>query len=97
MNPDRMVRAGDLVIQKDIVERLGMNAQAVANLASARDRKRADFPRPIAGKGARGVWLWSEVESWYKTQLPTSVEGRRNAERAAKLSFNNRTRRQRAA
>jgi hypothetical protein len=84
VSPDRLVRVGDLVLQKDIVERLGLNPTAVANLAS--ERRRCGFPRPIIGRGSRGIWLWPEVESWYEQEMPKTVEGRRAAEKAARLT-----------
>lgn len=64
MHEDRMVPASDLVLMKDIAERTGMNPTTLLNAASAR-RTRSGFPCPIAGQGSRGIWLWSEVETWW--------------------------------
>lgn len=84
MTPDRLVSVSDLVLQKDIVEQLGLNPTAVANLAGGR-RRNAGFPRPVTGHGNRGIWLWSEVETWYRNIWPSTVEGLRSAESAARI------------
>lgn len=78
MSPNRLVRAGDLVLQKDLVERLGLDPTLLANLAGGR-RNAAEFPRPVTGRGSRGIWLWSEVEQWYETKYPEYMASRRAA------------------
>ena len=80
MSERRLVDASELVLQKDIVERLGINPTKLSNLASGR-RNSLGFPRPVACRGSRGIWLWSEVESWWSRTQSESVKRRRsNAE-----------------
>lgn len=67
MPEDRLVKASDLVLLKDIAERTGMNPTKLSNMASAR-RNLTGFPCPISGRGNRGIWLWSEVEAWWYEQ-----------------------------
>lgn len=80
MDSDRLVRASDLVLQKQIADRLGISPQTVANLTSA--RRSRGFPRPVTGKGRTGIWSWEEVEDWYRAYWPSTPEGRRAAEAA---------------
>lgn len=64
MPEERLVKASDLVLLKDIVERTGMNPTTLNNLATSK-RCTSGFPRPITGRGSRGIWLWPEVEAWW--------------------------------
>lgn len=85
MPADRLVDANDLVLLRDISERTGLHPTAVANIASGHRRRLEPFPRPVAGRGQRGIWLWSEVEAWWKSVKPETVEGVRAASKAAKI------------
>lgn len=85
MDQDRLVSAADLATQKDIVERLNLNPQLVANI-TGRKRGRTGFPAPICGRGNRGIWLWSEVKAWYDLEQPKTIEARKAAAKTSRLA-----------
>lgn len=60
MDPDRMVRVGDLVTPSQIAERAKVVPGAVNNW-----RKRdPTFPEPVFEEARTVLWLWPDVESW---------------------------------
>lgn len=84
----RLVSVDDLVTLEEIAKRCKMSKTAVRNIVSGRDgRKRLGFPRPVTGKGARGIWLWPEVNEWYTNTMPRTAEGRRRAARASAMKY----------
>lgn len=84
MPHDRQVWASDLCLQRDIAERLNLNPTTVANLAG---RKHDDcgFPRPVQGRGNRGIWLWPEVEQWWETYYPTTKAAKQASSRDRRI------------
>ena len=71
MDPDRMVRVGDLVTAKQIAERAKVVPSAVNNW-----RKRDPmFPEPVFEAPMTVLWLWPDVESWlWLSQRPRRSE-----------------------
>lgn len=93
MPRDRQVWTSDLVTAEEAAQRLGMSQLALLNAAG---RKRSEFPDPVCGRGAKSVWLWSEVVEWWDATHELSVETRKvtaDSERNRGLHMNTRKRR----
>jgi hypothetical protein len=64
-NPDRLVRAADLVGAHELAHRLRYkNANSVSLLA----RRDPSFPAPVAHLARAGIWAWPDVESWARAR-----------------------------
>jgi hypothetical protein len=65
LDPDRKVRAADLVGANELAYRLRYkNANSVSLLA----RRDPSFPAPIAHLARAGIWAWPDVESWARAR-----------------------------
>jgi predicted DNA-binding transcriptional regulator AlpA len=77
-DPDRVVRAGDLVALGDVANRLGVPRSRVYDRLKGRaqgTQPRADVPRPVAVAASVELWLWPEVEAWYRSFQPQKPGG----------------------
>ena len=65
VDPDRLVRVGDLVGAAEVALRLGYRHPQSVSLLARRD---PDFPEPVVrlgrGDGA-AVWAWPDVAEWH--------------------------------
>lgn len=85
---ERLVPVDDLVTIDEIAKRLRWSVNATANVVTGRDgRNKLKFPRPLVGRGKRGVWLWTDVWRWYEKASPRSAEARKRAGRAAAMKY----------
>jgi len=84
-----MVYVNDLVTVDLIARRKKISIGQATNIVKGRDAKKKHFPQPLVGWGCRGVWLWSDVDTWFKEQEVKKQERRekkaryRNAPQAA--------------
>lgn len=84
----RLVPVSELVTVDVIAERLRMSVNTASNVATGRDgRYKHKFPRPLVGRGVRGVWLWTEVEAWWIAVAPKTVEARRRAGKRSNVPY----------
>ena len=67
----KMVYVNDLVTVDLIARRKKISVGQITNLIRGRSSKRLHFPQPLVGWGCRGVWLWSDVDTWFKEQEQT--------------------------
>jgi len=76
MPRDRQVWTSDLVTAEEAAKRLNMAQLALLNLAG---RRRSNFPEPVCGKGAKSVWIWTDILAWWEVEHAASVEVKRVA------------------
>jgi hypothetical protein len=73
----KMVYVNDLVTVDLIAKRKKMSVGQVTNLIKGKTARKQHFPQPLVGWGCRGVWLWSDVDVWFKekeTQQRKKIE-----------------------
>lgn len=76
----RFVPVDDLVTVDDIAERLHWSVNTTLNIVTGRDgRYKLKFPRPLVGRAKRGVWLWTDVMSWFEETTPKTIERRKRS------------------
>ena len=76
----RMVYVNDLVTVDLISRRRKTSVGHITSIIKGKASKKQDFPQPIVGWGCRGVWLWSDVDAWFKKQ-DAQVQKREEAKR----------------
>lgn len=66
VQPERLVRAGDLVGTAEIADLLGVQPSTVRAW-----RLRIDtWPEPVAMISRADVWAWPDVETWVREHRP---------------------------
>ena len=79
-DPDRRVRAGDLVGAHELAHRLRYKNVHSVSLLPRRD---PSFPAPIAHLAKAGIWAWPDVEAWARARgRPLRPPGRADGEPA---------------
>lgn len=74
----RQVYVNDLATVDTIARRKKMSVGHVSNIVKGKITKKKGFPQPIVGWGCRGVWLWSDVDEWFKTQEVKEAKQKEN-------------------
>lgn len=77
----KMVYVNDLATVDTIARRKKISVGQVTNIVKGKIAKKKGFPQPIVGWGCRGVWLWSDVDEWFKIQEAKETKQRENRDR----------------
>lgn len=87
----RQVPVNDLVTVDDIAKRWHMSVGQVSNIVCGRNPKKGlNFPQPVVGTKTRAVWLWDDVDAWYKRAMPKQdLDERRASKKTRKMKYLN--------